>query len=134
METVAMKELLDDSLKLGNGLRELLMAPTPRGRLHTQVRVSRPNWSSGQCFKALRWMRRNGLRPSSDFSSTEDYLAHLHDRLTAYAKANPNRATFDVADDLSLSRWEARWRRVRGRQLASDNTDSATDDELSSVA
>lgn len=129
-----MKHLLADVLKVGATLKELVLAPTPRGHLHTLVRISRPNWSVQQCFRAGRWIRRNGLMPRSSFADTEQYLVHIQKQLATYDTAHPVKGQYEVADELSLSRWEGRWSRARTRQKPGSSTNLPTAAQVSSAA
>ncbi|MGM0593851.1 MAG: hypothetical protein ACQETD_04875 [Pseudomonadota bacterium] len=110
-----MKDLIKDLHSLGISLNELLIKPTSRGQLHRVVRLSRPNWPAARCLKAGGWLRRNGLKPRHRFTSEEDYLKHLCQLLDGYAQSLPYRRSHQVADEVTLSRWEARWSRARKR-------------------
>lgn len=113
-----MKQLFEDALKVGASLQEWAFMPTPIGRLQTQVRLARPNWSSARCMRAAVWIKRNGLKGRDDYSGAEVYRDHILRLLRDYARANVRVSEHQVADDLSLARWEARWRRARTRMSA----------------
>lgn len=129
-----MRQLFEDTLKVGASVKELLLRPTSRGQLHHVIRLSRPNWSNSDCFKAGRWMQRNGLKPRSAFAGEQPYLEHINKLLLAYDKTFPVRGQIEVADELSLSRWEARWQRVRARQLQNEIRKSPSAASLSTAA
>jgi hypothetical protein len=123
---MAMKQLIEDTLKVGASVQELLLSTTARGKLQTQVRLNRPNWSVSQCFRASRWLARNGLKPAGSFTSAEDYRSHLMGLLSEYARHAAVVSEHEVADELSLSRWEARWQRARLKQQEQQNIPSKT--------
>lgn len=134
VEASEMRELFADTLNISAAVKEILLTPTPQGRLHYLIRISRPNWSARECFKAGRWIRRNGLKARSAFSEEDKYLEHINKQLLAYDRAYPVRGQHAVADELALSRWEARWERARSRQMMQETRNSLTVASLSSAA
>jgi hypothetical protein len=129
-----MRQLFEDIMKVSASVKELLLLPTVRGQLHHMIRLSRPNWSNNECFKAGRWIRRNGLKARSAFSGEESHLTHINTLLQAYDKAFPVRGQLEVADELAQSRWEARWQRARARQPQSGTKKSLNAAPLSTAA
>lgn len=120
-----MKPQLDVGLKIGYALNGLLLALTGNGRILRMVRASRPNWSARACLRATNYLLGKGLRPRGAFGTLGEYLSYLDRQLADFADRYPVSAKHEVADPLSLERWESRWRRARSRStIARDKTEA----------
>lgn len=110
-----MNHIVSDCMTLGRGIAGLIQSAAKKEHLHTLVQVSRPNWPASAHARATRYLREQGLRRSTEFNCVDEFLSYLDKQLNAFSRQHPVRAEVVVADDLTLARWEARWRRVRQR-------------------
>lgn len=110
-----MNHIVEDSVHICRGISALIMDTTCKRNLMTMVQISRPNWPSTAHTRAVQYLRSQSLRHHSTFSSIQDYLEHLDKELNRFNQQHPVHAQMLVADELTLSRWEARWRRMRQR-------------------
>lgn len=108
-----MNHIVSDCMTLGRGIACLIQDAAKKEHLHTLIQVSRPNWPASAHGHATRYLREQGLRRSTEFNSVDEFLSYLDKQLNAFSRQHPVRAEVVVADDVTLARWEARWRRVR---------------------
>ena len=115
-----MNSIVKDCFQLGQGLSALMVDCTGRENLLTAVQISRPNWPLSAQRSAVRFLRSRQLRHSEAFPCYADFLEYLDKALSKFQLEHPVRAQAEVADELTVSRWEARWKRMRQRKQPID--------------
>lgn len=115
-----MNSIVKDCVQLGQGLSGLMVDCTGRENLLTLVQISRPNWPLIAQRSAVRFLRSRQLRRSEEFPCYADFLDYLDKALSKFHLEHPVRAQVEVADELTVSRWEARWQRMRQRKQPVD--------------
>lgn len=107
------KDLIEDTAKIGRAVRGVLFGFSAKGRLYKAVSVSRPNWPESFCCKATNYLVKKGVKGPFQFTGKMDYLSYLDKQLTRYAADYPVVKTFPVTDEVGLKRWEQRWEMSR---------------------
>lgn len=111
-----MNSIVKDCVQFGRGLSCLMADCTGRKNLLTLVQISRPNWPLDAHRNAVRFLRSCTLRHSGEFPCDADFLDYLDKVLSKFNQHHPVRPEAEMADELTVSRWEARWQRMRQRK------------------
>lgn len=116
-----MNHILTDSIKLGYGISGALRDKLLTGSMQSTLQLCRPNWSVSEHRRALAYLRGCQLRNATQFGSLVEYMAYLNKELQRFTRQYPVRAEMQMADEMQLARWEARWARLRSRGSSLSN-------------